>query len=60
VKAVPDPWAELSQALEALAASGSADVREDGEWLADLAEIQVSRVGLNENWRLGIKVAFRR
>jgi len=30
-------WAELDRALEALAASGHAEVREDGEWLAELA-----------------------
>jgi hypothetical protein len=37
IKAVPDPWAALNSALELFAASGSAEVREDGEWLADLA-----------------------
>ncbi|MGH9688370.1 MAG: hypothetical protein ACRD5K_14895 [Candidatus Acidiferrales bacterium] len=30
-------WAELDRALEAMAASGYAEVREDGEWLAELA-----------------------
>lgn len=30
-------WAELDRALEAMAASGHAEVREDGEWLAELA-----------------------
>ncbi len=30
-------WAELDRALEAMAASGPAEVREDGEWLAELA-----------------------
>ena len=30
-------WAQLSRALDAIAASGSAELREDGEWLADLA-----------------------
>lgn len=29
-------WAELDRALEAMAASGHAEVREDGEWLAEL------------------------
>ena len=29
-------WAELSRALDAIASSGSAELREDGEWLADL------------------------
>ncbi|HVB88221.1 MAG TPA: hypothetical protein VNK23_16285 [Candidatus Dormibacteraeota bacterium] len=30
-------WAELDRALEVMAASGHAEVREDGEWLAELA-----------------------
>ena len=30
-------WAELDRALEVMAASGHAQVREDGEWLAELA-----------------------
>lgn len=30
-------WAELDRALGAMAASGSTEVREDGEWLAELA-----------------------
>lgn len=30
-------WLELDRALEAMAASGHAEVREDGEWLAELA-----------------------
>jgi hypothetical protein len=29
-------WVELGRALDALTASGSAELREDGEWLADL------------------------
>ena len=32
-------WAELDRALDAMAASGSAEVREDGEWLAELAAL---------------------
>jgi hypothetical protein len=38
---------ELGRALDALAASGKAEVREDGEWLADLAALQceVRQVG---------------
>jgi len=30
-------WAELSDALEGITASGTAEIREDGEWLAELA-----------------------
>lgn len=30
-------WAELDRALDAMASSGSAEVREDGQWLAELA-----------------------
>ncbi len=30
-------WAELDRALDAMAASGPAEVREDGEWLAELS-----------------------
>jgi hypothetical protein len=29
-------WAELDRALDAMASSGSAEVREDGQWLAEL------------------------
>ncbi len=32
-------WAELDRAIGALAASGSTEVREDGEWLAELASL---------------------
>lgn len=32
-------WSELGDALGALAASGGGEVREDGEWLADLAAL---------------------
>ena len=32
-------WAELDRALVAMAASGSTEVREDGEWLAELASL---------------------
>ncbi|HKV03572.1 MAG TPA: hypothetical protein VJO53_00550 [Candidatus Acidoferrales bacterium] len=32
-------WAELDRALSAMAASGSTEVREDGEWLAELAAV---------------------
>lgn len=30
-------WAELSSALDGITASGTAEIREDGEWLAELA-----------------------
>jgi hypothetical protein len=33
-------WAELDRALEAMAASGHAEVREDGEWLAELSGLR--------------------
>jgi len=33
-------WAELDRALAAMAASGSTEVREDGEWLDELAELR--------------------
>jgi hypothetical protein len=33
-------WAALDRALSDLAASGSVEVREDGEWLAELATLQ--------------------
>jgi hypothetical protein len=33
-------WAELDRALGAMAASGSAEVREDGEWLAELGALR--------------------
>jgi hypothetical protein len=32
-------WAELDRALAAMASSGCAEVREDGEWLAELATL---------------------
>jgi hypothetical protein len=32
-------WTELDRALEAMTASGPAEVREDGEWLAELAGV---------------------
>ena len=32
-------WAELDRALGAIAASGNAEVREDGEWLAEFADL---------------------
>lgn len=35
--AAPNDWAELERELVALAASGAVEVREDGEWLAELA-----------------------
>jgi len=34
-----DDWSELAQALAELSASPSAEVREDGEWLAGFAEL---------------------
>jgi hypothetical protein len=33
-------WAALDRALDAMAASGSVEVREDGEWLADFATLR--------------------
>jgi hypothetical protein len=33
-------WAELDRALGAMASSGSAEVREDGQWLAELTELR--------------------
>src|SRR5579863_4431706 len=33
-------WADLDRALVAMAASGSTEVREDGEWLAELAALR--------------------
>ena len=35
-----DDWAEIGRALDAMATSGSAEVREDGEWLAELATLR--------------------
>jgi hypothetical protein len=42
-----EQWAELGRALNAVTASGTAEVREDGEWLADLAtaRCELSHVG---------------
>ena len=37
MNAPADDWAELDRALGEMAASGSVEVREDGEWLAELA-----------------------
>jgi hypothetical protein len=34
-----DDWAELDRAIGEIAGSGSAEVREDGEWLAELADL---------------------
>jgi hypothetical protein len=39
LNAFADDWGELDRALGELAASGSAEVREDGEWLAELAAL---------------------
>jgi hypothetical protein len=39
LKAFADDWAELDRALGEMAASGSVEVREDGEWLAELASL---------------------
>ena len=33
-------WAELDRALDAMASSGSAEVREDGQWLAELTGLR--------------------
>src|ERR1700676_592471 len=40
MNASADEWAELDRALGELAASGSVEVREDGEWLAELAGLE--------------------
>jgi hypothetical protein len=37
--AAPNDWAELERELVALAASGAVEVREDGEWLAELTSL---------------------
>jgi hypothetical protein len=37
MNAPADDWAELDRALGEMASSGSVEVREDGEWLAELA-----------------------
>ena len=44
-----DDWAELDRALGEMAASGSVEVREDGEWLAELAGLhcELHRQGKN-------------
>lgn len=39
IDAPAENWSELGDALGALAASGGGEVREDGEWLADLAAL---------------------
>jgi hypothetical protein len=39
LNAPADDWAELDRALGEMAASGSVEVREDGEWLAELAAL---------------------
>jgi hypothetical protein len=39
LNAFADDWAELDRALGDMAASGSVEVREDGEWLAELAAL---------------------
>jgi hypothetical protein len=42
-------WTELDRALDALAASGRAEVREDGEWLAELAGLHCELHGQGKN-----------
>jgi hypothetical protein len=44
-----DNWSELESALHAMLASGSAEAREDGEWLAELAGLhcELRRQGKN-------------
>ncbi|MGH9737388.1 MAG: hypothetical protein ACRD4X_02235 [Candidatus Acidiferrales bacterium] len=42
-------WAELDRALETMAASGYAEVREDGEWLAELAGLHCELRGQGKN-----------
>jgi hypothetical protein len=49
MNAPADDWAELDRALGEMAASGSVEVREDGEWLAELAGLhcELRRQGKN-------------
>jgi hypothetical protein len=49
MSAPADDWAELDHALGEMAASGSVEVREDGEWLAELAGLhcELRRQGRN-------------
>lgn len=42
-------WAELGRALDALVAGGEAEVREDGEWLAELATLHCELRGLDQH-----------
>lgn len=42
-------WAELDRALSAIAESGRAEVREDGEWLAELAGLHCELRGEGKN-----------
>lgn len=42
-------WAELGRALDALVSGGNAEVREDGEWLAELATLHCEMRGLDKN-----------
>src|ERR1700734_1117695 len=39
LNAFADDWVELDRTLGEMAASGSVEVREDGEWLAELAAL---------------------
>jgi hypothetical protein len=39
LNAFADEWAELGRVLREMSASGSVEVREDGEWLAELASL---------------------
>lgn len=39
MNAVPEDWAELGRALGEMASSGSVEVHEDGEWLAELMNL---------------------
>src|SRR5580704_12837235 len=41
----PEDWAALDRALGDLAASGCVEVREDGQWLAELATLQCEGAG---------------
>jgi len=42
-------WAELGRALDAMAACGKAEVREDGEWLAELASLHCELHNLDKS-----------
>jgi hypothetical protein len=50
-----DDWAELDRALGEFVRSGAVEVREDGQWLAGLADLQyeMRRAGKNRSFTCG-------